>query len=128
MLGSRALVRPLPLLEATLWSALAWSGYFATLWQISAGIHLGLSRTILTAAASLAALGSLLPITVSGLGVREVVFARVLSLEGATVERAVALSLTNFSVMVVSVLGLGLAGLLWRQRQTATGGKARSPR
>jgi uncharacterized protein (TIRG00374 family) len=119
--GSRALIRPRPLLEALTWSALAWLFYFGTLWQLSAGMGLALDFVILTAAASLAALSSLVPITVAGLGVREVVFAEVLALRGTTMASAVVLSLTNFAVIVTSTLALGIVGLIWRQKQLSAG-------
>jgi hypothetical protein len=118
-------VRPLPLLEAMTWSALAWPAYFGTLWLLATGMGMKLDFIILTADSSLAALSSLLPITVSGLGVREVVFAHVLALRGTTMASAVALSLTNFAVMVTSTLAVGIVGLLWRQRQIATGSSLR---
>ncbi|MBN1654107.1 MAG: flippase-like domain-containing protein [Deltaproteobacteria bacterium] len=115
--GATFLIRPTRLLEALLWSTIAWTGYFATLWQLSQGIGCQLSRAVQTTAASLAALSSLLPITFSGLGVREVVFAQVLGSEGATMEKAVLLSLINLGVMVASTLGLGIIGLVWRGKQ-----------
>lgn len=115
--GATFLLRPIPLFEALFWSAIAWTGYFATLWQLSIGIGCRFSVIVQTAAASLAALTTLLPITISGLGVREIIFAQVLSIEGATMEQAVLLSLMNLAVMIICALGLGTIGLVWRGRQ-----------
>lgn len=115
--GATFLLQPIPLFEAVFWSAIAWTGYFATLWQLSLGIGCHFSVVVQTAAASLAALSSLLPITISGLGVREFVFAQVLSTAGATIEQAVLLSLVNLAVMVVCAIGLGVVGLVWRGKQ-----------
>ncbi len=119
--GSRALLHPLPLLEALCWSTLAWPLYFCTLWVLADGMGMKLDFVILTAASSLGALSSLVPITFAGLGVREVVFAEVLALRGATRASAVALSLTNFAVMMTTALGVGIVGVIWRQKQIATG-------
>jgi len=115
--GSVDLIRILPLLEAMFWTVAAWLGYFGTLWILAEGQGVDVSRTILVAAASLAALSSLLPITISGIGVRELVFAEILRIEGASIEQAVILSLINLTVMTTAALGLGVGGMVWRQRQ-----------
>ena len=115
--GAKELVKPLPLLEALFWTGISWANYFATLWQLAAGIGLTASRASLTAASSLAALTALLPISISGLGVREVVFAKVLGTEGARMESAIVLSLANLAVMTAAALTLGLIGVVWRHRQ-----------
>lgn len=122
--GSKDLLRPLPIFEAVCWTAVSWMGYFAALWPLAAGIGLAASKASLTAAASLASLTALLPISVSGLGVREVVFSQVLKTEGVPFESAVVLSLANLAVMTAVALLLGLIGVIWRQRQhTAGAGK-----
>ena len=79
------------------------------------------SVELLVAAASLAALSALLPVTVSGLGAREVIFIQALSREDVTPERAVALSLVHLGIMTACVLVLGLGGMLWRRAQRASG-------
>ena len=117
--GSRALLNPLPLLEALCWSVLAWPLYFGTLWVLSDGMGVTLDLIILTAASSLAALSSLAPITFAGLGVRELVFAEVLAMRGAATAASVALALTNSAVMMTTALSVGIVGVIWRQKQTA---------
>lgn len=119
--GSKKLMRPLPLAEALFWTAISWANYFATLWQLAASMELVASRAALTAAASLAALTALLPISISGLGIREVVFANVLGTRGIRMESAVVLSLANLVVMTFTAISLGLVGVLWRQHQLKNG-------
>lgn len=115
--GMRPMLRPLTLLEASAWSAVAWVGYFAALWQLAEGLGLGVSRVLLTATASFAALSALLPVTVSGLGARELIYINVLSTHGVAKEAAVVMSLLHLFVMSVSATVLGFGGVLWRQRQ-----------
>jgi uncharacterized protein (TIRG00374 family) len=115
--GAKELIRPLPLLEALFWTGISWANYYATLWQLAGSMGLTASRASLTAASSLAALTALLPISISGLGVREAVFAQVLGTGGTRMESAVVLSLANLAVMTVAALSLGLIGVIWRHRQ-----------
>jgi uncharacterized membrane protein YbhN (UPF0104 family) len=74
---------------------------------------------LLVASTAVAALSTLLPVTVSGLGAREVVYIHALSLEGVAPERAVALSLVHLGIMTACVLLLGFGGMLWRRAQRA---------
>lgn len=115
--GLGPLMRPGFLFEATLWTGASWFGYFGSLWVLADGMEIGASRTAQTAAASLGALSALLPVTISGLGAREVIYMHVLALEHVDAEKAVALSLLHLSVMTASVILFGLLGLAVRQRQ-----------
>ncbi len=117
--GLGPLLRPAFLLEALGWTALAWSGYFASLWALAAGMGIEASRSALTAGAALGALSSLLPVTISGLGAREVIFIQVLGLQGVAAARAVALSLLHLGVMSAAAIALGLVGVLARHQQQA---------
>lgn len=117
--GLGPLLRPAFFVEAALWTAVAWLLYFASLWQLADGMGIAATRTLLTAGAALGALSSLLPVTISGLGAREVILMQALALEHVPGERAVVLSLLHLSVMTVSAIGFGLIGLLIRQRQHA---------
>ncbi len=118
--GARPLLRPLALLESLAWTGVAWIFYFATLWLLAGGMDLHASRTLLTAAAALAGLSTLLPITVSGLGAREVIFAQMMQTQGIADEAAVVLALLHLGVMMLTTVVLGAAGLLVRQRQLAS--------
>jgi hypothetical protein len=118
--GLGPLLRPRFALEAALWTVVAWLCYFASLWQLASGMGLTATRMSLTAGAALGALSALLPITVNGLGAREVIFMHVLGLERVAGERAVVLSLLHLSVMSAAAIGLGLFGLLVRHRQQAS--------
>jgi uncharacterized membrane protein YbhN (UPF0104 family) len=113
------MLRPRPLLEAALWTVLAWAGYFAALFALADGLHLVVPRVLLTATASFAALSALLPVTISGLGARELIYIQVLQAHGIAGESAVALSLLHLMVMSATAILLGLAGVAWRQRQRA---------
>jgi uncharacterized protein (TIRG00374 family) len=122
--GMAPLLRPATLLEAMAWTTIAWAGYFAALFTLSDGLHLGVSRVLLTATAAFAALSALLPVTISGLGARELIYIEVLRAHGVTGEAAVALSLLHLMVMSACAIAFGLVGVVWRQRQSAR----RSPR
>lgn len=115
--GMLPMMRPAPLSEALLWSAISWFGYFEALFQLADGLGLGVSRVLLTATAAVAALSALLPVTVSGLGARELIYIQVLRHQGVPNEAAVVLSLLHLLVMSGSAVGIGFIGVLWRQRQ-----------
>ena len=115
--GMLPMLRPLPLAEALLWSLVAWSAYFAALYTLADGLHLSVSRVLLTATAAFAALSALLPVTVSGLGARELIYIQVLQTHGVASELAVALSLLHLMVMSLTAVALGLLGVVWRQQQ-----------
>jgi uncharacterized protein (TIRG00374 family) len=118
--GMLPMLRPRPLVEAMLWTTIAWGGYFAALFTLADGLHLTVSRVLLTATASFAALSALLPVTISGLGARELIYIQVLRAHGVASESAVALSLLHLIVMSACAIVLGLLGVLWRQRQRPT--------
>jgi glycosyltransferase 2 family protein len=115
--GVLPMLRPLPLAEAVLWTLVAWCGYFAALFALADGLQIVVSRVLLTATAAFAALSSLLPITISGLGARELIYIEVLQSRGVAAESAAALSLLHLGVMSGMAIVLGFAGSLWRARQ-----------
>jgi uncharacterized membrane protein YbhN (UPF0104 family) len=115
--GLGPLLRPFFLLEATLWTVVAWFFYFASLWQLADGMNILVSRSALTAGAALGALSALLPVTISGLGARELIFINVLGVEHVPGPRAVVLSLLHLGVMTAVAIVLGLIGMLARHKQ-----------
>jgi hypothetical protein len=115
--GVRPMMRPRALAEASFWTLLAWCGYFAALFALADGLGLAVSRVLLTATAAFAALSSLLPITISGLGARELIYIEVLQRRGVPAESAAALSLLHLGVMSGMAIVLGFAGSVWRARQ-----------
>ena len=115
--GLDPLLRPSFLLPAMLWTAVAWAGYFGSLFCVADGMGIHASLVALTAAAALGALSALLPVTVSGLGAREVIYMHVLAREGVGSEQAVALSLAHLGLMTAVVIVTGSLGLLARARQ-----------
>jgi len=115
--GLGPLLRPLFLIEAVAWTAVSWSLYFASVWRVAAGMGIDASPVTLTAASALGALSALLPVTISGLGAREVIFMQVLGPIGVAPERAVVLSLLHLGMMTAVATSVGLLGLIARQRQ-----------
>lgn len=123
--GVRPLLSPLPLMEACLWTVVGWGGYFAALHALALGLGLSVGPIVLTAAATLAALSSLLPITVSGLGARELIYAELLGRHQVPGESAVLLALMHLALMTACVVVLGLFGMAARARQPAPGSAER---
>jgi uncharacterized protein (TIRG00374 family) len=115
--GILPMLRPRALAEATFWTLIAWCGYFAALFALADGLRIDVSRVLLTATAAFAALSSLLPITISGLGARELIYIEVLRSRGVPAESAAALSLLHLGVMSGMAIVLGFAGSVWRARQ-----------
>lgn len=113
------LLRPAPLTEAAGWTLAAWCFYFEALVVLADGLAIDVPRALLAATAALAALSALLPVTISGLGARELIYIQVLRAHGVPSERAVALSLLHLAVMSALAIGLGLLGVAWRARQRA---------
>ena len=111
------MVRAVPLSEALVWTSIGWAFYFATLFELSYGLGLRLPFALLTATASVAALSALLPVTISGLGARELIYITVLGQHGISAENAAVLSLLHLFVMTASSTVFGLLGVVWRQRQ-----------
>jgi glycosyltransferase 2 family protein len=116
--GMRPMLSTRSLSEMAAWTIVSWLGYFAALWQLAEGLHVHVSRSLLTSTASFAALSALLPITVSGLGARELIYINVLRSHGVPSESAVVLSLLHLFVMSASATGFGFLGVLWRQQQS----------
>lgn len=115
--GVRPMLAPAPLLEAAAWTLCAWYFYLAALFALADGLQIDVSRVLLTATAAFAALSSLLPVTISGLGARELIYIQVLSARGVSGEAAATLSLLHLALMTGMAIGLGLAGSVWRARQ-----------
>jgi uncharacterized protein (TIRG00374 family) len=115
--GLDPLLRPSFLMPALLWTAIAWAGYFGSLWRLADGMGIHASLVALTAAAALGALSALLPVTISGLGAREAIYIQVLGLQGVSSEHAFALSIAHLGLMTAVVIVTGSLGLLVRARQ-----------
>ena len=115
--GMRPMLALPALTEAMIWTVISWSFYFEALFVLADGLHLGVSHILLTATAAFAALSALLPITVSGLGARELIYITVLKGQGVAPEAAAVLSLLHLFIMSASATLFGLAGVVWRQRQ-----------
>jgi uncharacterized protein (TIRG00374 family) len=115
--GMLPMLRTRCLLEASCWTLLAWTFYFGALWAIAGGLHIAVPMVVLIATASFAALSALLPVTISGLGARELIYLEVLKSHSVPGESAVALSLLHLGVMTLVASGLGIVGVWWRQRQ-----------
>lgn len=117
--GVRPMLAPRPLLEAAMWTVCAWYLYLAALFALADGLQIAVSRVLLTATAAFAALSSLLPVTISGLGARELIYIQVLRARGVSAEDAATLSLLHLALMSALAIAMGFAGSLWRARQRA---------
>lgn len=115
--GMYPMTRPLPLFESLGWTVIAWAFYLGALFVLADGLHVAISRIVLTATAAFAALSALLPVTISGLGARELIYISVLKQYGVADEPAAVLSLLHLLVMTLSSTLFGFAGVLWRARQ-----------
>jgi uncharacterized protein (TIRG00374 family) len=117
--GMYPMTRPGPLLEALVWTLIAWAFYLSALFFLAEGLHVLVSKIVLTAAAAFAALSALLPVTISGLGAREMIYIAALKQHGIIEEAAAVLSLLHLFIMTISATVFGFAGVLWRSRQKA---------
>lgn len=115
--GLYPMTRPLPLAETMLWTVIAWGFYFEALFALSDGLHIVISPLVLTATASFAALSALLPVTISGLGARELIYIAVLKKYGVADEPAAVLSLLHLLIMTISAIAFGFMGVMLRSRQ-----------
>jgi len=117
--GMHPMAQPKRLAEALCWTLLGWFFYFEALFILADGLKIDVARSVLTGTAAFAALSSLLPFTISGLGARELIYITVLQRYGVENEPAVAMSLLHLLIMTVSAALFGLAGAFWRSRQRA---------
>jgi uncharacterized protein (TIRG00374 family) len=115
--GMYPMTRPGPLAESLAWTLISWSFYLSALFILSDGLHIDISKIVLTATAAFAALSALLPVTISGLGARELIYIAVLKQHGVADEPAAVLSLLHLFIMTISATAFGFAGVLWRSRQ-----------
>jgi len=115
--GMYPMTRSPALAEALLWTFIAWGFYLSALFFLSDGLHIAISKIVLTATAAFAALSALLPVTISGLGARELIYITVLKQYGVADEPAALLSLLHLFIMTISATAFGLGGILWRARQ-----------
>jgi len=122
--GVQPMLQPRFLIEAMLWTVVAWYFYFAALFVLAQEVHIDVSRILLTATAAFAALTSLLPVTISGLGARELIYIEVLRGRGIASESAVALSFLHLAVVTVTPVVIGLVGVAIRTYQRRRVGSA----
>jgi len=115
--GMHPMAQPKRLAEALFWTLLGWFFYFEALFILADGLKIDVARSVLTGTAAFAALSSLLPFTISGLGARELIYITVLQRYGVENEPAVAMSLLHLLIMTVSAAVFGLSGAFWRSRQ-----------
>jgi hypothetical protein len=102
----RGLVRR-PLAVAALMTVGAFGVNYAQGWLLARALHLAISFTDMVCLMAIASLLGLIPISVSGVGVREVFFALVFPVLGYGVEAGVALGLLIFAVMYLAPIAAG---------------------
>jgi uncharacterized membrane protein YbhN (UPF0104 family) len=113
--------RPGLLTVVTLLSLLVQVGSVAQVWLVSVGLGLEVAPGYLAVAVPLLTLLTLVPISVNGMGLREVGLVVLLAPAGVTPAQAVTVSLLQFGVCVTASLGgagFYLAGTLPRYRAT----------
>ncbi|MCC7072490.1 MAG: flippase-like domain-containing protein [Deltaproteobacteria bacterium] len=118
---TRAFFYPSALLESGLWTVASWAASFCIVLVLGADLSPEAGAVRLLAAAFIASLSTLLPITYQGVGTREPIFAAVLAADGVDSERAVLLALLVFTLNLVPVLALGAAAGVWRRRRAGGG-------
>lgn len=117
--GMYPMTRPGPLIESLIWTLIAWAFYLSALFFLAEGLQILVSKVLLTAAAAFAALSALLPVTISGLGAREMIYIAALKQHAVADEPAAVLSLLHLFIMTLSATVFGFGGVLWRSRQKA---------
>lgn len=85
-------------------TAACWVGYAAALYLLAVGLSLPIDPVYLGVAVLIAALAGLAPITVSGVGTRDAVFAALFSRVGLTSADAIALSTLVLAVNVAVII------------------------
>lgn len=102
-----------PLFGAAALTAGAFLVNYAQGWLLARALHMEISLFDMLCLMSIASLLGLLPISVSGMGVRELLFALVLPALGFRVEAGVALGLLVFAVMYLAPIAAGFASWQW---------------
>ena len=108
--------KPWNCLEVSLWSLCGWGLYFGAMMTLAFGLGVNLSSVRVLAAGSLGALSAAVPATWNGLGLREVVFVKIV--DTGTPAQAITISLGFFLVFLSTSLVWGLIGYVVR-RQTS---------
>jgi uncharacterized membrane protein YbhN (UPF0104 family) len=116
LVGAAAVFRGLPYGSALAivgWSLIAMFCFFASAWFAAHAIGLEISLVSLVWIRSLVFLMTLVPVTIGGIGVRELGFVGLLGLIGIPGPAALAFSAVNFSFQVVQAVG-GAGIECWR--------------
>jgi uncharacterized membrane protein YbhN (UPF0104 family) len=89
--------------------------WFAVVYLLARQLHLGISFLTAGLATAIVWLITTVPVSLAGLGVRELSYVYILGLYGVAADGATALSLAQFAIMVISAL-LGIPCMLLRGR------------
>lgn len=120
----RAQVGP-GLVQSLLLTLAAFLVNYAQGWLIASALHLSLTFYDVVCLLAIASLLGLLPISISGLGVREFFFALVFPVLGYSKETGVSFGLLVFLTMYLAVVALGFVS--WQIAPPPTGDAARTP-
>ncbi len=101
---------------ATLLSIGAWTIYFFQVYLLGLSINLNTSFILISLAVSISSLLNLLPITISGIGTRDLVFILILGNISTTKESAIALSSLVLSIFLINGLIGWLAGFFLQEK------------
>lgn len=103
--------------ENVFWTALSWSGYFAAVAALTAGLGCDVPLVASVTVSSVAAISAALPISFQGVGTREAAFALAFAPFGMSVTQAVTLSFSLLALFYVVTVPMGLVGVVWRRSQ-----------
>lgn len=103
--------------ENVFWTALSWSGYFAAVAALTAGLGCDVPWVASVTVSSVAAISAALPISFQGVGTREAAFALAFAPFGMSVTQAVTLSFSLLALFYVITVPMGLVGVVWRRSQ-----------
>ena len=92
----------------TLWTSLAYFLFFAHFVFLGRAVGSEISPAVLSWAVAIASLGAILPISISGIGVRDYILIQVFTAWGGTSARALAVSLLYLGVFNVVVAAMGI--------------------
>jgi uncharacterized protein (TIRG00374 family) len=97
-----------PMIPLVLWTGLAYALFFASFVMLARALGLQLPAVVACWGISLASLGAILPISISGIGVRDFILIGVYSGWNEPAARVLALSLTYLGVLYVVIALMGV--------------------
>ncbi|HEX2731544.1 MAG TPA: lysylphosphatidylglycerol synthase transmembrane domain-containing protein [Polyangiaceae bacterium] len=104
-------------LEALLWTAISWFGYFVAVALLASALGLHAPFLALVGSTAIGSAAAALPISFQGIGTRETAYAAALAPHGISTTDAITLSVVTLALLYSVVLPLGAVGLLLERNQ-----------